>query len=158
MSLEDLRSFQIRVTALKQYIWNKSTINKISRTFFGGLQPIVDATLDLLPNVPYDVLIQDVNKYLPDTIDAKLKNLGRQAEHINSDAIDTGRSNFVEYAQHIMSEVTAITTQLQNFRISHTQVTVDIGGGGAQNLDPQAQCVSRLLARLRDISAHSDSC
>jgi len=158
MSLEDLRSIQIRVTALKQYIWNKSGRDEISRIFFGNLRPIVDATLDLLPNVPYDVLIQDVNKYLPDTIDAKLKILGRQAEHINSDAIDTRRSKFVEYAQHIMSEVTAITTQLQNFRISHTQVTVDIGGGGAQNLDPQAQCVSRLLARLRDISAHSDSC
>ena len=158
MSLEDLRGIQSRVAKLQQFIKNVSIKNRIRRIFFGDLQPIIDATLDLLPNVPYDVLIQDVNKYLPDTIDAKLKNLGTQAKHINSDAIDTGRSIFVEYASHIESEVTAITTQLQNFRISHTQVTVDIGGGGAQDLTPHAQCVSRLLARLRDISAHSDSC
>jgi hypothetical protein len=158
MSLEDLRSIQSRVANLQQFIQKVSTKDRTSLTFFGDLQPIIDEALDLLPNVPYDVLIQDVNKYLPDTIDAKLKNLGTQAEHINSDAIDTGRRNFVKYASHIMSEVTDITTQLQNFRISHTQVTVDIGGGGAQDLNPQAQCVSRLLARLRDISAHSDSC
>ena len=87
MSLEDLRNIQSRIDKLKGYI---QVAAQKKHTFFGDLKPIIDQACRLLPtDVMYDALIQNVDVYLPHTIDATLKHLKTKTEHILSDTIDT---------------------------------------------------------------------
>ena len=147
MSLEDLRNIQSRINKLKGYI---QVAAKRNSTFFGDLKPIIDQACRLLPtDVMYDALIQNVDVYLPHTIDVKLKHLNTQTEHILSDTIDTKQSVLESYARHIMSEVTGITTQLQTFRISHTHTHNESGNG---SLEPHAHMnVTLLLQQLHSM-------
>ena len=146
MSLEDLRSIQSRLNKLQIYIQQAS---EIKWSFFGDLNPIIDQEYGLFPtDVMYDALIQDVNRYLPNTIDAQLTKLDRQAAHIHSDTIDTQQPELQLYAEHIMSEVTGIATQLQNFRISHTRTHESRNG----SLEPHAHMnVTLLLQQLQSM-------
>ena len=147
MSLEDLRNIQSRLLELQEYIEKAA---KTKKTFFGDLIAIINKARSLLPtDVMYDALIQNVDVYLPHTIDAKLKHLNTQTQHILSDTIDTKQPVLESYARHIMSEVTGITTQLQTFRISHTHTHNESGNG---SLEPHAHMnVTLLLQQLHSM-------
>ena len=147
MSLEDFKSMQSRIHKLKGYIQVAAQRNS---TFFRDLKPIIYHACGILPTaVPYDTLIQNVDVYLPHTIDATLKHLKTKTEHILSDTIDTKQSVLESYARHIMSEVTGITTQLQTFRISHTHIHNESGNG---SLEPHAHMnVTLLLQQLHSM-------
>ena len=147
MSLDDLRNIQSRIDKLKGYI---QVAAQKKHAFFGDLKPIIDEACRLLPtDVMYDALIQNVDVYLPHTIDATLKHLKTQTEQILSDTIDTKQPVLESYARHIMSEVTGITTQLQTFRISHTHTHNESGNG---SLEPHAHMnVTLLLQQLHSM-------
>ena len=147
MSLEDLKNIESRLDNLQKYIQEAT---KIKRTFFEDLKSIIDEACRLLRTaVPYVTLIQNVDVYLPHTIDAKLKHLYTQTEHILSDTIDTKKRVLESYARHIMSEVTGITIQLQTFRISHTHTHNKSGNG---SLEPHAHMnVTLLLQQLHSM-------
>ena len=147
MSLEDLRNIQSRINKLKGYI---QVAAKRNSTFFGDLKPIIDQACGILPiAVLYDTLIQNVDVYLPHTIDAKLKDLYTETEYILSDTIGQGLPGLSSKARHIMSEVQYITTQLQSFRISHTHTHNESGNG---SLEPHAHMnVTLLLQQLHSM-------
>ena len=147
MSLEDLRNIQSRLNKLQGDI---QVAAQKKHAFFGDLIAIINKARSLFRTaVPYVTLIQNVDVYLPHTIDATLKHLNTQTQHILSDTIDTKQPDFESYARHIMSEVTGITTQLQTFRIAHTHPHNESGNG---SLEPHAHMnVTLLLQQLHSM-------
>ena len=111
---EELQNIKTCMLELQTYIEQAAETRP---RFFARLKPFIQKASGLLPRgVQYDLIIQNVDVYLPGTIDAELHKLETASAEIASVGIDTTQTDLRTNAEHILSEVRGIMRQLQNFR------------------------------------------
>ena len=131
MSCTPLRSIQERLDRLQTFI--DDIAQKAGAV---GVKTGIREACNMFPiGRHYDVIVQDLKTYLPETIDSKLRELAVYC------------SRMVEpYFSHITSEIDGILLELQSFRSSHGGVTAGVVGQHARM--PAMVEMRALLGRL----------